>query len=92
VFLLVVLAIAALWVRGLYARDHVTTQIAGHKLVIAIFPQHVYVIAVPRVGARRDAPGHRLCAAYPSRPRYWECSIASGRRSPRVLACRSGCR
>jgi hypothetical protein len=72
VFLLVALAIAALWVRGLYARDQLTTQIAGHKLVIAIFPQHVYVIAVP---ATSEHVATRLVTGlpvYPSRPRYWE--------------------
>lgn len=71
-FLLVALAIGALWVRGLYARDQLTTQIAGHKLVIAIFPQHVYVIAVPAPSERVATRLVTGLAVYPSRPRYWE--------------------
>jgi hypothetical protein len=66
------MAISALWVRGLYARDQLVFGVGGKKCIVSVFPHHVFLVVAntpPNSVATSLQTGlHR----YPSRPRYWE--------------------
>ena len=70
--MLAAVAIAALWVRGVYVRDQVVFGAFGHKCAVAVFPQHLYFIAVGAQGTRVPTDLQLGLRAYPGRPRYWE--------------------
>jgi hypothetical protein len=70
--LLLSIGLGLLWVRGLFKRDQVIFGAFGHKCAVAVFPQHVYFIAID-VGSERVATDLRFgLSRYPSRARYWE--------------------
>jgi hypothetical protein len=74
--LLLSLALGALWVRGLFKRDQIIFGFAGWKCALAIFPQHVYFIAIDARSQPITADLRTGLTQYPSRARYWEIQYA----------------
>src|SRR5215218_5382205 len=70
--LVLAVAIAAVWVRGLYTRDQLVFGAAGRKCALAVFPHHVYLIAIPAPAGSVSTDVRTGLKQYPSRARYWE--------------------
>jgi hypothetical protein len=66
------IGLGLLWVRGLFARDQVIFGAFGHKCALAVFPQHVYFIAIDARSERIVTDLRTGLSQYPSRARYWE--------------------
>ena len=65
--------VAVVWVRGLFVRDQLTTELFGRKVIAAVYPQHVYLTAYPPLASGRVATDLQTgLRQYPSRPIYWE--------------------